>query len=129
MTIIVQKTWCSKSKKNSGRAKLNINTEVKMKMLNNRITFYEDYEENNKFFFQTGQQHYTNNTIQEREFMNGRIIDQTADILQEKMKFFENHNTSKFQMGNTMYDSKYEQEVFPQSKDNPRILGGDREII
>ena len=49
-----------------------------MKMSNNRITFYEDYEKINKFFFQTGKQHYTDNTIQEQ------IKDKTADILQEK---------------------------------------------
>ena len=70
------------------KAELNsiYDTKVKMKMLNNRIAFYEDYEKNNKFFFQTGKQHYTDNTIQELELNNGRTIDQTADILQEQKK-------------------------------------------
>ena len=67
-------------------------------MLNNRITFYEDYERDNKFFFQTSKQHYTDNTIQELELNNGRVIDQTANILQEQKKFYENLYTSKFQM-------------------------------
>ena len=60
-----------------------------MKVLNSRIAFYEDCE-NNKFFFETGKQHYTDNTIQELQLNNGRIIDQTADILQEQKRFYEN---------------------------------------
>ena len=47
------------------------NTKVKQKMLNNRTTFYEDYEKNNKFFYCEVKQHYTNNTIQELELDNG----------------------------------------------------------
>ena len=47
-------------------------------------------------------QHYTDNTIQEPELNNGKIIDQTADNLQEQKKFYENLNTSNFQVGNTM---------------------------
>ena len=78
-------------------------TKVKMKMLNNRIAFYEDYEKN-EIFFQTDKQHYTDNTFQEHELNNERIIDQTADIVQEQRKFCENLYTSKFQMGNTIYD-------------------------
>ena len=73
-----------------------------MKMLNNRIAFYTDYDKNNKFFFQTGKQHYTGNSSQELEWNKGRIIDQTADILQEQKKFYENLITSKFQIGNTI---------------------------
>ena len=90
-----------------------------MKMLNKRIEFHEDYEKSNKFFYQTGMQHYTNKTIQKLQLNNGRITDQTADILQEQMKFYENLYTSKFQMGNTIYDPQYEQELFPQSEDIP----------
>ena len=38
------------------KAELNsiYDTKFKMNMLNNRIAFYEDYEKNNKFFFQMG---------------------------------------------------------------------------
>ena len=94
-------------------------------MLNNRIAFYEDYEKINKFFFQTGKQHYTENTIQELELNNGRIIDPKADNLQEQKKFYENFYTAKFQMGNTIYGLQYEKEFFPQSEDIPRILEED----
>ena len=108
------------------KAELNsiYDTKVKMKMLN-RIAFYEDYEKNNKFFFQTGKQHYTDNTIQELELNNGRTVEQTADILQEQNKFYENPYTSKFQKGNTIYDSQYEKEFFPQSEHIPRMLKED----
>ena len=41
--------------------------KVKMKMLNNRIALYEDYEKYNKFLSKTGKQHCTDNTIQELE--------------------------------------------------------------
>ena len=113
------------------KAELNsiYDTKVKMKMLNNRIAFYEDYEKNNKFFFQTGKQHYTDNTIQELELNNGSTVDQTADILQEQKKFYENLYTSKFQKGNTTYDPQYEKEFFPQSEHIPRILKEDRDNL
>ena len=113
------------------KAELNsiYDTKVKMKMLNNRIAFYEDYEKNNKFFFQTSKQHYTDNTIQELELNNGRTVDQTADILQEQKKFYENLYTSKFQKGNTIYDPQYEKEFFPQSEHIPRILKEDRDNL
>ena len=102
--------------------------KVQMKMLNNRIAFYEDYEKNNKFFFQTGKQHYTDNTIQELELNNGRTIDQTTDILQEQKIFYENLYTSKLQKGNIIYGPQYEKEFFPQSED-PRMLKEDRENL
>ena len=76
----------------------------------------------NKFFFQKHKQHYTDNTIQELELNNGRIIGQTADILQEKKKFCGNLCTTKFQMSNKIYDPQYEQELFPQSEDILKIL-------
>ena len=57
---------------------------------------------------------------------NGRTVDQTADILQEQRKFYENLYTSKFQKGNTIYDPQYEKEFFPQSEHIPRILKEDR---
>ena len=45
-----------------------------MKILNNKITFYEDYgNKNKKFFFLTGKQFYTENAVQELELNNGRI--------------------------------------------------------
>ena len=61
--------------------------------------------------------------------INGRIIDWTADILQEQKKFYVNLYASKFQMGNTMYDPKYEEELLPQSEDIPRILEEDRDNL
>ena len=65
---------------------------------------------------------HASNTILPAQFKNlklknGRIIDQTADILQEGKEFYENLYTSKFQMGNTMYHPQYEQEFFQQSGD------------
>ena len=113
------------------KAELNsiYDTKVKMKMLNNKISLYEDYEKINKFFFQTCKQHYTDNTIREHELNNGRIVDQTADILQEHKEFYENLYTSKFQMGNTIYDPQYEKKFFPQSEDIPRMLKEDRDIF
>ena len=78
-------------------------------------------KKNNKFFFQTGKQQYTDNTIQECELYNGRPINLTADTLQGQKKFYENLYSSKFQMGNTMYDPHYEQEFFQQSNDIPWI--------
>ena len=100
-----------------------------MKMLNNRVALYEGYEKNNKSFFKTGKQHYTHNAIQELELNNGRIIDQTEDILQEQKKFYENVYTSKFHMGNTIYASQYDKEFFPQSEDIPKILKEDRDNL
>ena len=49
------------------KAELNsiYDTKVKMKMLHNRVAFYEDYEKNNQFFFQTGKNHYTDSTFEE----------------------------------------------------------------
>ena len=91
-----------------------------MKILNNRVAFCEAYEKNNEFFLQTGKQHYTDKTIQELELNNGRIIDQTADILQEQKKFYEKLYTSKFQMGNTFYAPQYER----NSSHNLRIFQG-----
>ena len=85
-----------------------------MILLNNRIAFYE---------------HYEDNTIQELELNNGRIIDQTVDILQGKKKFYENLYASKFQMGNIIHDPQYKKEFFPQSQGVPRILKEDRDNL
>ena len=60
---------------------------------------------------------------------NGRIIDQTADTLQEQKKFYENLSASKFQMGYPISDPQYEKGFFPQSEDIPRILEEDRDKL
>ena len=69
-------------------------TEVKMKMLNYRIAFYEDYEK----IINSPKQvcNTTENTIKELELNNARIVDQTADIFQEQKKFYEHLYTSTF---------------------------------
>ena len=82
-------------------------------MLNNRTAFYEDYEKNNKFFYCQGNQHYTNNTIQELELDNGTILEKTTDILHEEKKFYEKLYSSKILNTNTLHELEYEKEFFP----------------
>ena len=49
--------------------------------------------------------------------------------MQEQKKFYENLDTSKFQMGNTIFAPQYEKEFLAQSEDIPRILKEDRDNL